>query len=868
VLLLILGGTLLLVLALSVWFLFHFAIESKTARTGVVAPSSSWISSAYSPIGGIVVDEQGSPIPGVHISFSWDQPVPEERGHAIANATWKSGNPVITDNRGRWTYSGVPAKSAEGMTLFLNRDAWISKNVSAPPIDQLQAQTLKMVMSKGRPLSGRVVDRTGRAVAGATVTGEYPDKVTTDKDGRFELRNCPEEFGSIVVTAAGFAPLGVQISASANRPPIVVTMLPAKTLRVRLVDSAGKQVGGAQARVDSWAQGYLPGTWRSDNQGRFKIDDAPPDAIHFRIDKGGFPISLLTASASNDETVVTMLRKFNVTGTVVDAQTGKSVPSFTAVEGHSDIDYVAPYFSYFRAHTFKQGSFDLTLPWVNDLSYSTQCWVLVEADGYLPAIAKVTASEQLPPIRLKPHSDLEGQLTTQDGANASGVPILIVPADVSPLVMHGGRLVHGDNATFPTTGSDGSFRIRPQFERFQVWAIHDSGFAVAQFPAVYDGPIAMKLLPWPSLRIRTGVTTSGESDSVDAYVLAPTDPSESRSLFVDWRDVVEVNPSGDCSISRLPTFDGGLAVILLERDGRAAQKYDAGRSVVVNVNPGANAKVDLRGGVNVTGHIAPPSDFENIGAPMHITLRALPAHPAAQWPVRAIDAAKISPPVFSYGGNVDAYGRFAIPNVAAGKYEYAIFDHGLMMNGGTNTSTIGCGIVDVPNGPAGSQFAVGELKYDAVRPLVIGETAPAVLGRTLEGKSIRTADFTGKYIVWALWNSYESINAKAQLDSLAHALAGDGRIAFVGVNCDCAAIRNADNNFLQLSPWPRPKTLGAKEWSNGYCSLIDEPMVLSARPANEFEACVLLISPDGKVADICKTVQDAAKVLPRRLQRK
>ncbi len=118
----------------------------------------------------------------------------------------------------------------------------------------------RTILAKGSTVKGRVVDGSGKPVKGAQVdTGPawlqgQRKPVVTDELGEYTPRNC--EAGPWIVTAQaeGFAP-GCQEVTVPNRGEVeapVIQLGKASTLRVRVVDRAGKPVAGALVAVDKW----------------------------------------------------------------------------------------------------------------------------------------------------------------------------------------------------------------------------------------------------------------------------------------------------------------------------------------------------------------------------------------------------------------------------------------------------------------------------------------------------------------------------------------------------------------------------------------------------------------------------------------
>ena len=174
--------------------------------------------------------------------------------------------------------------------------------------------------------------------------------MATDELGEYTLRGC--EAGPAIVTAQaeGFGPefreVNVPNGGEVEAP--VIRLGKASTLRVRVVDRAGKPVAGAYLQAGTWrghrsllrigAQSEVPwrSTWnaQTDAAGRFTWTSAPSDAMLVHIFKDGYmrkePVSL---TASDQEHVVTLDPGLVISGSVTDAVTGKPVPRFRVIQG-------------------------------------------------------------------------------------------------------------------------------------------------------------------------------------------------------------------------------------------------------------------------------------------------------------------------------------------------------------------------------------------------------------------------------------------------------------------------------------------------------------------------------------------------------
>ena len=132
----------------------------------------------------------------------------------------------------------------------------------------------------------------------------------------------------------------------------VIPLGKASTLRVKVVDRAGKPVAGAYVAADTWRGHRL---WLSlkaqtdptgrllhgqtDAAGRFTWTSAPSDAVLYDIFKDGYMRKrLLPLTASDQEHVVTLDPELVISGTVTDAVTGQPVPRFRVIRGQEQLE--------------------------------------------------------------------------------------------------------------------------------------------------------------------------------------------------------------------------------------------------------------------------------------------------------------------------------------------------------------------------------------------------------------------------------------------------------------------------------------------------------------------------------------------------
>ncbi len=193
------------------------------------------------PIRGVVQDEAGKPIAQASVTpMAW----PTAGGKT--RFVYELGT-AKTDEQGRWRIDDAPA-NVSGVSLRVRHPDYRPR-----PGQSDGGREWRTILAKGATVKGRVVDGSGKPVKGAKVeTGgsEYRDErtpVATNELGEYTLRCC--EPGSAIVTAQaeGFGPefreVNVPNVGEVEAP--VIRLGKASTLRVRVVDRAGKPVAGA-----------------------------------------------------------------------------------------------------------------------------------------------------------------------------------------------------------------------------------------------------------------------------------------------------------------------------------------------------------------------------------------------------------------------------------------------------------------------------------------------------------------------------------------------------------------------------------------------------------------------------------------------
>jgi len=245
--------------------------------------------------GRVVHAETGRGVEGVEVGASLMQ------CHDMTLYHLSQGDPVITGPDGGFAFRGYMEDGTHGIVS----PDWQTLLEDAGSEDRSRLHVLRVVPTV--PLHGCVLSPDGRPVAGARVSCmESPaGDAITDRQGRFTLRNVRDRLPFNRVLACKDGLLGFT-DVRGSGEEVLVTLSPRATLEGRVVDEAGRPVGGVRVSASGniareGTDTYTRSAWTR-RDGTFRIEDLDDDgqyrvsADHPDFESVEVPVTLPLAS--------------------------------------------------------------------------------------------------------------------------------------------------------------------------------------------------------------------------------------------------------------------------------------------------------------------------------------------------------------------------------------------------------------------------------------------------------------------------------------------------------------------------------------------------------------------------------------------
>lgn len=749
-------------------------------------------------IGGIITNEENQPVEGVAVSLL----VPSDEQAVQPSIRPDIWDYVVkTDAEGKWRCDIMPSK-LDDVWISLAHPDYVDDNMygttEKPSMEALRALTGIMVMKKGLEVSGIVMDTKGNTISNAFVAqgsdrwgSHYPD-TRTDEEGRFHFVNAQPGEMILTVSAEGKAPDLKRFEVRPELEDIEFRLEPGNIIRGRVIDSDGNPIQGAFVAADTW-RSHRSIHWRvdTDKDGRFQWNEAPADEVLFDLGKSKY-MSIrgepLTPLPDNEEWELVMYRPTEVSGTVVDAETGQFIESFNLVPGFKSSEEDDVWWNTRSTRTFTNGHYKKIY---SEPRYGYA--LKVEADGYIPAISRVFSPEEevvVIDFALEKGDGVFGFVYLPDGSPVQGAEVMLSTRGTS---IENGLFVQKREQPYCETDENGRFSFTAQVEDFVIAVVHQQGFAQIH-SSEFAESAELVLEPWAHIEGTVYVGReigAGETVVTHRYYdhsnLEPRvyiygkSTADTQGTFKFHRVVAgqlqigrEIKTSANTSSytdnEHVEIASGETLEVRIGGKGRPV----AGRFVV----PAGSKKIDWKVGwtdISTKWDIETPKPIYPEG------FAAMSQEEQREWltqwrqsdelkayreEVEALRKQRRNYPVI-----VNEDGAFRCDGVEAGHYQLrgnftepsnAEMFMGKIIGG----IEVEFDVPQMPDGVSDEVLELGDFVVDVFTELEPGQKAPEIVFEDMQGRTKKLSYYSGKFVLIDVWHWQAREDAKGGLEEM------------------------------------------------------------------------------------------------------
>lgn len=294
-----------------------------------------------SELAGFVVDEAGQPVAGARLAC---------RASTLDELSNECDPALVSGKNGSFLLRKLAAGTDYVVTASLDGYTPVSATRRIPRPGET-AEPLRLTLTRGSRLMGRVVDEQGRPIAAEVelrlfVSGRGRDalQARADAEGRFAFHTLAAGSYTLTVRSRGFTPV---VTPSLEIAPAVspldlseIQLGNAAVVEGQVVDPRGRPVAGAGITAEwqqrNGAKPFASSSTVSGADGRFRLEDlAPGERYRLTGEAPGFaaslPLEVVAPTEEPQEPVSLTLRAQRVlSGRVVDAQ-GEPVEAMVTI---------------------------------------------------------------------------------------------------------------------------------------------------------------------------------------------------------------------------------------------------------------------------------------------------------------------------------------------------------------------------------------------------------------------------------------------------------------------------------------------------------------------------------------------------------
>ncbi len=618
-----------------------------------------------------------------------------------------------------------------------------------------------------------------------------------------------------------------RVDVAAENDRLTVRLVAPGEFHLKLVGPDGRPIVDAEVCSEVWrGQQTLRVRRKVDGEGRFDWTNAPRDSVKFSILAGAANLTArdVMLAPSGQEQVVKIHPRFAVSGTVVDAETGKPIDKFQVFSAFAFNPN--PLFDRYNIAEFTGGHFEFKFD-----EFREKYALLVEAEGYEPADSEPFTAREHPPkieFKLKPRGKITGLVLQPDGKPAAGATVVLLSsADRGFTQFSNGQFRENLDVPSMKTGSDGAYKFSSQGSDYQLVALHDSGYTdVLLSPSDKAPDLALK--PWGRIEGTLKVGARTGADQQMRYSPKSEQINNQMRLSHDYE--VKTDAEGKFVIERVVPGEGYISpMFTVSHVNSWTHTPLCSESIVVRPNETTTVEIGGKGRPVIGKAVARKPDGSQYTWEDNELARAY--------------TKKGSGETLWFNFPVGKDGSFRGEDLPSGEYQFSLnltppaTDQRCGFGNSIGTASMKFTIPEMPQGRSDEPFDLGDVEIKLFKFVSPGDPAPEFTLDTLDGKQVSLAELRGKVVLvdfWATWCGpclAEMPNMKSVYDEFR----GNPNFAMLGVSID----------QTQDLPSTKAKSEGygwTQLWASGaWQAQVAQDYGVRGIPAT------FLIGPDGKV---------------------
>jgi len=559
-------------------------------------------------IGGVVVDPDGNPVAAATLSLVRFWPGGEGRKSKGEEEDFPAQE-CTTDDNGQWRARNLPPGLLDHIAVRAEHPDFIGASATVGASKETEKEfregTHRLTLKRGIEVRGRVTDTQEKPIAEATVWAGMRNFATrretrTDSEGRFVFHNVTEGSTQFSVAEKGHKPESKSVNVKDGAEEVRFRLSAGRVIRARVQNESGDPIPGVRVVLEG--EGDIGRSYEfsttTDADGRFEWDGAPDERAQFYFGSGDYEQKRDCELKPDIDNIVTLHKKRQVQGQVLDAGTGQAITTFKIAAGRKYPGQEGRFYADWPGSsefTDPQGRFSV------ELNEEQTNGIQAGADDYADETQSLPEANQgivRVVLRLKPSKTLQGIVVAADGKPVAGASVLITGAGLggsSAQLTHGHLRTYGNGAKSATTDEGGHFRITSPPETGIVVAAGDPGFVKAPLTEVQASGV-LTLQPYGRIEVTSKV--GNEPGVGQAWFLTlplvtvnPDFDTYKATTDAQGRLAIEQVPAGPCTLVRLVQT--------------SPNSWQHSYQTPVTVTPGETTRVTLGGtGATLSGHVS------------------------------------------------------------------------------------------------------------------------------------------------------------------------------------------------------------------------------------------------------------------------